>query len=373
MSGSQWRPPPSGPTWGPPAFRTPPHRLPAPPMTRGFHGPPAGWRPPAGAQGWRPSSPTRSTGGAVGCLAVIAFLFMVVTVLMVMGGAMALMTSPGVPGTPESPTPVRTSEPSAEPPPATPAPPAPVPVPPQEPDPVGIPDRDFPPLPPPTSVDPSWMVVQQASIYAATIPDLSGCPAPALLATMADLEPYAAAELHCVQEAWRPVLAGLGLPSTDIPHYYFEGSSATSACGTMVAPAFYCSAGGGAIYFGGDMVLDTAWDPIWAKDIVSHEYGHHLQGVSGFFEALPNLPPGNESLRRNELQATCLGFAMLRRDDSTGQDRAFYDTLEPHLRSYLDDDVHGSPDSLAHWGMRGFHAELVGECNTWVADGAEVR
>lgn len=183
---------------------------------------------------------------------------------------------------------------------------------------------------------------------------------------MTELEPYATAELQCVQDAWRPVLAELGLFSTEIPHFFYDGASATSPCGTTEAPAFYCSANGGSIYFGEGLLSGTSWDPIWAKNLVSHEYGHHVQNSSGFFEAMEILPPGNETLRRLEIQATCFAIATMRGDDSIEVDGEFYNTLEPHLRSILDDGQHGSQESLVYWGLRGFHGSTLGECNTWV-------
>ncbi|WP_158600687.1 hypothetical protein [Tessaracoccus antarcticus] len=303
----------------------------------------------------------------MGCLvAVVGFLVIVPGLIAVLGGLVASSVEPYEPPTP---MPRPSSAPPAPPTPK-PEPPTPKPAPP-EPEP--IPNRTNPPLPPPNSGDPAWVRVQQAAVYTASFPSMSGCPAPATLGTMAELQPYATAELACIQNAWRPVLATVGLPSAEVPHFFFSGSEVTSPCGVSTAPAYYCSANGGTIHIGEDLLLDTSWDPIWAKDVIGHEYGHHIQGVSGFFDAMDDLPPGNETIRRNEIQATCFSMGMLRRDDSVTLDRPFYDTLEPHLRSYLDDGTHGSPDSLALWGMRGFHATLAGECTTWLVGSDKVR
>ncbi|MCC2592226.1 neutral zinc metallopeptidase [Tessaracoccus sp. OS52] len=209
------------------------------------------------------------------------------------------------------------------------------------------------------------MRVQQSVLYTARFPVQQGCPPPGLIETMQELESYTTAQLGCVQKAWKPVLQALDLPTHDVPHYYY-GQSVTSPCGTTSAPAYYCSAGGGAIYFGERLLDDTRRDPLWAKDLVGHEYGHHLQAVNGFFEAIYELPGGNEVIRRNEIQATCLAFGMIRKDRSYALEEEFFSRLEPHLRSYLDDGIHGSKDSLAYWGMRGFYADHAAECNTWV-------
>lgn len=345
-----------GAPWGPPAFRgvQPP----------GPYGPPSGWRPPTGGPGWGPRPPVRSSGLLAGCLIAVAVII-AIPALIVLAGAVMLpgsMFSEQPTPTPTAPITPQPTEPTPPPTPDQTPPPTPVPDPTPEP----IPDRTFPPLPPPHSDDPAWVSVQQAPIYAVAFPDMSGCPPPALLATMSEMQPYAAQELQCIQDAWQPVLAGLGLPSTDIPHFYFDGSSATSACGTTKAPAFYCSANGGAIYFGEGLLQGTSVWATWAKDLVGHEYGHHLQAISGVFEAEYSLPAGNETARRREIQATCYGFGMMRRDDSIPRTRDFHDGLELQLRDYYDDGIHGTPDSLVYWGMRGFHGDLVGECNTWV-------
>ncbi|MDO5737074.1 MAG: hypothetical protein Q4P15_11430 [Propionibacteriaceae bacterium] len=305
-----------------------------------------------------------------GCLAAVAFGVIAITAVIIFG-AVALVAGSGL--DPTTPTSGYTPAPPITPNPEPPPPPTPEPDPEPEPEPAAIPDRNFPPLAPPNSEDPAWVSVQQAAMYAVEFPDITGCPEPALLETLAELEPWASAEIRCLQDAWKPVLASLGLNSADVPHFFFEGSSSSSPCGSFTAPAYYCSADGGSIHFGEDLLLGTSHDPIWGKDLVAHEYGHHLQGASGFFNAIYELPPGNETVRRNEIQATCLGFGMLRRDDSIVLEREFYDSLEPHLRSFLDDDIHGSPDSLANWGMRGFHADLLAQCNTWVASSAEVQ
>ncbi|MEO7588862.1 MAG: hypothetical protein ABIS84_12635 [Arachnia sp.] len=296
-------------------------------------------------------------------MTVVALVILVPALVAVAG---ALAVSSVDPYEPPTPTPRPSTQPATP----TPEPPTPTPEPPK---PEPIPETTYPPLPPPNSDDPAWVTVQQAAIYKAGFPDMTGCPGPSTVETMAELKPYAAAQLACIQNAWRPVLESVGIPSHEIPHFFYSGSEATSPCGTVAAPAYYCSADGGTIHFGDDLLLDTAWDPIWAKDVIGHEYGHHIQDVSGFFDAMYSLPEGNETIRRSEIQATCLSMGMLHHDDAITLDRPFYDTLEPHLRSYLDDGTHGSKDSLAYWGMRGFHADLAGECATWLVGSEMVR
>ena len=64
--------------------------------------------------------------------------------------------------------------------------------------------------------------------------------------------------------------------------------------------------------------------------------------------------------------------AQIARDDSVDLTREVFDTIEPYLRATVDDGVHGSPNSVANWGLRGLYADDLGECNTWVVPSADV-
>ena len=66
-------------------------------------------------------------------------------------------------------------------------------------------------------------------------------------------------------------------------------------------------------------------------------------------------------------------YAQIARDDSVDLTREAFDAIEPYLRATVDDGVHGSPDSVAYWGLRGLYADDLGECNTWVVPAAEVE
>ena len=209
--------------------------------------------------------------------------------------------------------------------------------------------------------------MQRTPLYGAAFPDLSGCRSPAELTTFAEMETYTTQDLACVQAAWQPILADYGLSAATVPHYYFDTVDSTSPCGTVSgSPAFYCTFNGGTMYFGSGLLEDSRYDPLWAKKTVGHEYGHHLQSINGFWDSMFELGHSNELDRRIEIQAECVGYATIRHSDNITWDRALYDTLEPKMRNVLEDGVHGSPDSLAYWGTRGFHGAVLGDCNTWV-------
>lgn len=303
----------------------------------------------------------------LGCAVAVAILVLVPLIgLVLFASAVDSDTEPTPQPTTGRPTQSVEPEPSQD--------PTVIPTPEATPTAFELPVRDFGALPAPHSDDPAWVSVQRSFLYDASFPAQTGCPPPAYVETMPDLEVYTAEQLACIQAAWKPVLQGLGAPSHDVPHYFYAGETVESPCGTSTAPAFYCSADGGAIYFGEPLLLGTAYDPLWGKDLVGHEYGHHLQALAGFFDVLYDLPEGNETIRRSELQATCFAWGGIRNDDSYTLDQEFYDQIEPHLRSFLDDGIHGSEDSLAYWGLRGFHLGTLGDgCNTWVVGSEWVR
>ena len=107
--------------------------------------------------------------------------------------------------------------------------------------------------------------------------------------------------------------------------------------------------------------------------MVFHEYGHHIQAQSKLYNAKAKLPSGNETERRMEIQAECYATGMIRSDDSFALTEKNYQVLRKVLQSFVDDGIHGSPESLLYWGMRGFHSGSIGGCNTWVVGSEKVR
>lgn len=161
-----------------------------------------------------------------------------------------------------------------------------------------------------------WAVVQQVAAYQAKFPKLASCPTPKRMKSWAGYKKYTSKQLACVQRAWAPTLKAHGLRSTKLPHSYYRGASSTSGCGMATAPAFYCSADGGRIYFGANGYKAGTWWKLSTGTTVMHEYGHHLQSLFGILAVRSSLTPKDETTRRVELQATCFAWGMLRRQSS---------------------------------------------------------
>lgn len=362
---------PSG--WQPPRMSVPPQWGPPPPP-RG-----SGWPPPrmSGPPLWSPPRPRRRSGGAGVVLLVLLLLGGVgLFAAAALFGAVSDLASPEppvvvqpepLPSDEASPSPDEV-EPSLEPTPPT----EPVTPPASPADEEGLPARDWPPLPGPTSTNPDWVTLQQSALYAPAIPTLTGCPPPGVVVSMAELEAAAGAQMDCLQAAWKPTLASLGYSTQDVPVFIFAGDRVETPCGEVTAPALYCSAQGGSIYFGETTLNGAAWHDFGVKDMAGHEYGHHLQSEAGMFLAEYSVGGSNESARRLELQATCIGYAMIAHDSSFTMTREVYDSFEPYLRAVIEDGIHGSKDSVATWGLRGLYSATLGNCNTWTATSSDV-
>ena len=324
-----------------------------------------GWQPTGryGSASWPPPPPPPRRSGGAG---------VVLLVLLILGGV-GLFAAAAVFGAVAdlaSPDPPAVVQPEPSPPDDEPtAPPAESPAPVEQP---GLPAMEWPPLPGPTSTDPDWVTLQQSPLYASAIPQPSGCPPPGIVLTLAELESAAQAQMDCLQAAWKPVLARLGYSTQDIPVYFFAGDRVETPCGEVYAPALYCSAQGGAVYFGETTLNGASWHDFGVKDMAGHEYGHHLQSEAGMFIAEYAVGADDESARRLELQATCFAYAMIAHDPSFTMTRGVYDSFEPYLRAVIEDGIHGSRDSVATWGMRGLYSATLGNCNTWTAAPADV-
>lgn len=218
----------------------------------------------------------------------------------------------------------------------------------------------------------AWRTVQRARIYTAKFPTVKGCPKPAYMKSWAQYKRFTTKQLNCIQKTMRPILAKKGLPSYRIPHSYY-GDSVTTGCGRTNAVAFYCPAGKGRIYFGKGAYRGGTYLKLWVTTMVGHEYSHHIQHVSGFSEFRYRLRYSKESTRRNELQATCMAWGLLRRQTSYRFDGDAYQQLLTNARSTAEDGIHGSRTANRYWSIRGAFGKTFKTCNTWVVSKSKVK
>ncbi|GAA0944412.1 hypothetical protein GCM10009560_58450 [Nonomuraea longicatena] len=195
----------------------------------------------------------------------------------------------------------------------------------------------------------------------------------------------------CMDRAWGPLLLKQGIPW--IPaKYAIAAKRGRGACGDYPSPGnmvpYYCprnhtiyastsamSRGNGNSAGYGELVQ-------WNGGIISmmaHEYGHHVQNISGLLNAhwSRRLESSSQSGRlgldrRIELQATCFGGMFMRSVhrsypiSTTNRNRLFwfYSRLGDHPGYPRD---HGSPVNNHRWFRQGWERNHSFQCNTWLA------
>jgi predicted metalloprotease len=208
------------------------------------------------------------------------------------------------------------------------------------------------------------------------------CRLPAMSRNPEQLRAYYQAAIGCLDEAWQPVLDKVNEPFSS-PRLEIEAGR--SACGEAPsaeeATAYYCS-GGHVIFMPVDRLLDQAGLSQAAHlAVLAHEYGHHVQALSGILAAAytkgeqydKTSPEKLELTRRAELEANCFSGMFIaavtgRGSISTKLGRAAADSF----RDTVADDTHGSVKHQVNWGKAGFNNNRTAACNTWTAAPEEV-
>ncbi|MGB3438786.1 MAG: neutral zinc metallopeptidase [Actinophytocola sp.] len=197
--------------------------------------------------------------------------------------------------------------------------------------------------------------------------------------------------LPCLDAAWRPVMEYQGLPFFTPGIAFPEGTEWSSPCGDVSAgagavAAFYCSYDN-TLYmpFAGLQTDMYGARPGVYLAVFAHEYGHHVQAMSGVMETYgdaryntgADTEPGLELSRRFELQAQCFSGMFLAAaygrgsvDDNiltearTSQDRGDHTAGLPR--------DHGSDQHAIAWWEQGAQLNRTYQCNTWLSPPADV-
>ncbi|MDU7359705.1 MAG: neutral zinc metallopeptidase [Propionibacteriaceae bacterium] len=216
--------------------------------------------------------------------------------------------------------------------------------------------------------------LQSNPLYALPAPDLRHCPRAGTLNDEKQWRKVVRQQWKCVHEAWTPIFEQMGW-STQMPEVmFYPGAGSKSDCGYFEAPAFYCAANGGSVFFGGGhLKMAEQWN-LSVNEMVNHEYGHHVQALAGISEAWTKLPDPEHSLvRRSELQAVCWSGMMTVHNDAVQFGPDDVDSWGERLRTMQESEQHGTRKSLVAWGTRGLKAKTIGDCNTWTVDDQRVR
>lgn len=203
------------------------------------------------------------------------------------------------------------------------------------------------------------------------------CPLPKWASLDAAERVFLDGALGCLNAVWQPVLAKLNLPF-EPAKLVLTPEVGSHHCGRSPEKnSFYCD---GTIYLVPSSYTTTNAGaqgvPAAAVGMLAHEYGHHLQQLSGTLAASTALidaagritPAGLELSRRTELQAQCLSGMFIGATFDVGSVRlAERDNYSRGDAPGADPD-HGRPEHFGAWFTRGAQRNSLDACNTWVAE-----
>ncbi|TDQ55193.1 neutral zinc metallopeptidase [Actinorugispora endophytica] len=210
------------------------------------------------------------------------------------------------------------------------------------------------------------------------------CPAPALdVDDPVSMEAFLHSVTDCLDKAWSVHFEDSELPF-EPPNRIYWYTSGQSPCGNYPvegSSAFYCHANKG-LYLGVEDIVETSGHIGEAEAytfLLSHEYGHHVQGESGILGQYQQSRGDSEAAgerdlwtRRSELQANCLGGVFLGSVADSfpiGEDERA-DVLEDAAMRADRGDVHthGTPANGRMWTEHGMDRMDPASCNTWEAE-----
>jgi predicted metalloprotease len=203
------------------------------------------------------------------------------------------------------------------------------------------------------------------------------------------LAAYYAAGVECLNAAWGPLLATANLPF-EKPSLDASAVLKDGPCGAAPesdhAVAYYCGRNR-TIYMPTSRLRDNGGGDAPATHLatLSHEYGHHVQALTGLLRAADlkitdageKTPAGLEMSRRIELQANCFAGMFLtsaagRGSVTAGLARQAQEDFQYAVEEKPENNAHGSAANQAEWATAGFKANSTASCNTFSATAEQV-
>ncbi|ASR34821.1 hypothetical protein BAY61_07360 [Prauserella marina] len=212
----------------------------------------------------------------------------------------------------------------------------------------------------------------------AAVPAL-GCELPEFSTEPRRLSEYYLAELDCLEKAWAPALAEVGIPFLKV-NLRLDDEPET-ACGALPpsdeATGLYCHTDS-TIYLPRARILDSLGEVEQAHlATVAHEYGHHVQRMAGVLDVVnaeladyEEAGPEDRALNRKvELQANCFAGMFLAAAGGNGSvSTATAEAAVADFENWVDSETHGSSATQLHWAEAGYAARDTSACDTWNGD-----
>jgi predicted metalloprotease len=264
------------------------------------------------------------------------------------------------------------------------------------------PTQSQPTQPGPTKTSPPqprkptpYEIVSRNKFYRTGLQPGIGCRESGARATsVANANKYYSVVKVCADKGWpRQVRAGGW--AFEVPNTIVMSAHMSSPCSGNAPTSFYCSANR-TIYMAG--FADAQRYPQYrgAQNqallragmafTVAHEYGHHIQELTGILDASDSLgyatgttAGAQEESRRLELQASCFAGVFLAANKNTypfkGLMKSGLDFWVNHSGDENDPTgqrIHGTMKNHGYWFHRGYNTRNLAACNTYLAPSAQV-
>ncbi|MEV8372237.1 neutral zinc metallopeptidase [Kribbella sp. NPDC056861] len=222
-------------------------------------------------------------------------------------------------------------------------------------------------------------------LYRGGRPVATGCREPAVRpSSLAAARSFFQQAVICLDRSWAPVVRKAGFVFRPAQLVVTIGQSPSSPCDVSDGRSFYCN--GTTIYLDAEESLaayreaateaDRSWVLTSMGFLISHEYGHHLQELTGItaaqyrlLQTISNVDFDFEETRRHELQASCLGGVFFGANPSwlRSADRvAELKELVGQLGDEWDTErTHGQSKNHSAWSLKGLAAGGPAVCNTY--------
>lgn len=235
-------------------------------------------------------------------------------------------------------------------------------------------------------------ILEKNPLYSAgPLPSVGCVESRSMPTDKASVERYYRNIIDCLNRSWPTVVEKAGFEFRE-PKLVVWSDSVETPCGDYIR-AFYCPANE-TIYMKWDDDVNQynkypeEYQKVYARMFASfqtaHEYGHHIQALTGIFDAYaqlrhqaPDLEEELELSRRLELQSSCLGSIFWGANQPTypitGESRRQWMHLVNHYGDeYGEQRDHGSEKNHGPWSIGGFRTEDPKSCNTWTAPAEKV-
>ncbi|WP_166678560.1 neutral zinc metallopeptidase [Kribbella voronezhensis] len=252
--------------------------------------------------------------------------------------------------------------------------------------------------PPPPRTPTPYEVVSRTKFYRTGVQASVRCrESGARPTSLSNAIRYYANVKSCADRGWPRQVNAAGLPFK-APNTIVMNGKVGSPCGYSAPSSYYCAINH-TMYLAGDYDMaqyrrangnpaGVAFVRANMLFVVAHEYGHHIQQITGILPAFnrlwydaPNKTAQLEVQRRMELQASCFGglFVAANRNSYpiSGQLKTQFSWMVYHMGDNYDPipghRIHGNRISHGNWTMRGYNTRNLAACNTFTATSAAVQ